>query len=188
MSLIALPASGSAMPFMGMFAGHGSGGYVGPAFKLSGVQGEPGLWAGLRGGWRVDRAFSVGLSGYWLLNEVEQPNSGNANLGYGGVEFQAFFATESPVRIAVQTLIGAGSAGDGFHFGGHAFNTHDAGEDSDNFLVVEPGIALQMPLNSYVTWEIGATYLAMSGLTYGNLSGQDLGGLTGTMALSFGGW
>ena len=176
-----------AMPFMGMMGGTGSG-YVGPAFKLSGVQGEPGLWAGLRGGWSFEQAFSVGLAGYWLLRDVEQPNYNDANLGYGGVEFQAFITQESPVRIAIQTLIGAGTVGDGFHFGGHDFNSHDTDEDSDNFLVVEPGIALQMPLNRYVHWEIGASYLMISGLKFGNISGHDLGGFTGTLTLSLGGW
>lgn len=179
----------AAMPLMGMMGGTGSG-YVGPAFKLSGVQGEPGMWAGLRGGWVYQHAFSVGLSGYWLLTQVKQSNAEDAdlNMGYDGVEFQAFLATEKPYQIAVQTLIGVGSVGDGLHFGGHMFNSHSSSEDTDSFLVVEPGIALQLPLNQYVQWEVSVSYLAMSGLTFDDITAHDLGGFTGTISVNFMRW
>ncbi len=103
------------------------GGYFAPAAKVSRINGQIGVLAGLRGGLIVDHAVSLGLAGYALVNNLpaDQPgpqNQPNLNLYYGGLELGYIYDSNSPVHLALNALAGVGLVGTRY-----ALFRHDGG-------------------------------------------------------------
>ncbi len=175
------------LPFghMGL-ANHRSTGYIGPSIGMSPVESGPATWVGLRGGWEFDHAVAVGVTGNWLLSNIEEETGNSANLGYGGIEFRTFLLSQAPVSLAFDLTIGAGSVGSGVHFmgGGH----HDSDEESDGFFVVEPELQLVFRANRFVRLELGAGYFITSGVDVPGINDGDLSGPKATLSMSFGDW
>jgi hypothetical protein len=95
------------------------GGFGAPVAKFTKINGKLGVLAGLRAGWIVDHVLSLGVGGYYLVNNVRANAPGARsepylNLYYGGLEMELILASNAPVHLSLHSLVGAGAVGTRF--------------------------------------------------------------------------
>jgi hypothetical protein len=161
------------------------GGYGGPVIRLSGINGQFGIFVGGHGGWIIDHRFVIGGGGYGLVGNTldvpyVSPFGGRSYLtfGYGGLEVQYIGQPVKLVHFTVFTLVGAGGAN--YRAGGTTML------DSDPLFVAEPGAGVEVNLTRTIRLSAGATYRLVRGVTLPGLTNGDLSGPSGFIGLGFG--
>ncbi len=96
-----------------------SGGFGAPVAKFTKVNGKLGVLAGARAGWIIDHVLSLGVGGYYLVNNVpaDLPGPRNdpyLNLYYGGFDMELVLGSNAPVHLSLSSLVGAGAVGTRF--------------------------------------------------------------------------
>ena len=155
---------------------------------------------------RLDHSLSIGIAGSAFSDCIYGLNYDRPDLnpdgyymegGYGGLLIEPVFAPRFPVHISFPMLIGAG----GIAFTGdndnYDWNSWDNWDDWDNdshryvikskaFLVVEPGIELEINLARFLRLGAGVSYRFTNGIRVENQSEHLLNGLSGAVNLKFG--
>lgn len=167
------------------------GGFGGPVVKVSGVDGQAGLWVGGRGGWILnldqDHAISFGGGGYGLVTNHVAPEStlaGNekmyASIGYGGFEIEYTNRSWQLAHFTVSSLIGAGGLG----LRDKSFDSISG--DTMAFFVFEPGMHLELNMTSFFRMAFGISYRLTSGINDYGFRDRDFSGINGILTLKFG--
>lgn len=147
---------------------------------------------GAKGGWIINQAFTLGLAGYGIANDVRFDNvyqnkevflSG----GYGGILLEPIVAPRFPVHIAFPIIIGAG----GVAYVDDIWNSYNDNwdyeiYDSDAFFVVEPGAEIEFNAVRFLRIGIGASYRFTSNLDLDNAKTDLLKGFSFGFSLKFG--
>lgn len=182
----------------------GNGERIGGFLEMSARAGEINDQAGLFVGGSVAAVFgsnlNLGFAGYGLTTRAEADTYDKHNrkhsidMGYGGLLIEPVIGSKKKIHLTVPILLGVGGAGlrrshrytsksdsvkveiDGW--GGH--------DETDVFLVGEPGIMLEMNLLRNVRLSVGTTYRYVYDSNLEGLSDQELSGFTGSFSLKLG--
>jgi hypothetical protein len=143
--------------------------YIGPEAAWTRFDDRNVFLGGLSMGVIVNSFFSVGLSGYGVLNSwnlwypgINPVDSTGAYLygGYGGVKFEFRIMANAPIHVSFPILIGGG----GLVYNTWTYHDYDDynynGEtiDQDGFFVVEPGAMLELNLTKFMRFSTGISY------------------------------
>jgi hypothetical protein len=152
-----------------------NGGYGAPEVKFNpGAENGAVFWLGGRGGWLINRSFSVGGAGYGLIPTESFPvdcfahptmKDGKLNAGYGGLYFEYINSSNSTVHFSGNLLIGFG----GVSYYHPNFDWDDNDDDygfldgweshpSSFIVVLEPGIAVDLNVASMFRISAGVGY------------------------------
>ena len=137
-----------------------NGGYGALWMGYSTIDQKNALQFGARGSWVIQHSFAIGVGGTGFINEYHY----DANLdqdvflsgGYGGFYLEPILFPKSPVHLAFPILIGAG--GVSFVSYNDEFWDSNFVEDYEGFLILEPGVDLELNLTRFMRLGIGATY------------------------------
>ena len=144
-----------------------SSGYGGPVVKFTQFNDELSLFIGAKGGWTINRTFTIGLAGYGMVwgpdVDYTSGNSGtiinsNMHFGYGGLYLEYINNSNDALHFTVNTLIGAGgviyvnSENDYFD------DDHWEHEPWAAYFVVEPGVSLEFNLLKFFRVGFEASY------------------------------
>jgi hypothetical protein len=175
---------------------------VAPDFKITEVDGDTGALAGGYAGWLAEDTLLIGGAAYWL---ADGPN--NAELIYGGLLVGWTTPPEHRIQFGARGLVGIGHGRldtefTRFAFGGRGRSDGFARFGSrpgqpnvptttirvaaeDDFFLFEP----QLTVVTKLTNTLGLTWAAGYRLTgYTDVLDDRLRGVTGSVALQFGGW
>ncbi|MFA5859298.1 MAG: hypothetical protein WC955_09540 [Elusimicrobiota bacterium] len=168
-----------------------NGGYGGPSYSFSTLNGKSAMFVGGQGGWVANHTITIGGAGYGLTSNIRGTDLGlnttnYLSLGYGGVMVEYIIFSDVIVHATVRTLFGWGGVGL-YHRGMHTGSTTDV-EDTDNgfFNVIEPSVQAEVNITNFFRINLGVGYRYIPNLDYEGLKGNALDGLSAHFVLKFG--
>ncbi len=138
-----------------------NGGYGAFSITYSEIDHKNAIQFGGRGAWIIDHSLAIGFGGTGFLNDYHYDAilDQNVNLagGYGGLYIEPILAPRFPFHISFPILLGVG---------GIAYTTDNYNndywdnyiEDTDVFLIAEPGVELEFNILKYFRIALGAYY------------------------------
>ena len=167
------------------------GGYGSFSLGYSEIDGKDALTMGARGAWVIGHWFALGFAGNGFINDYNFNNdlSRNVNLsgGYGGLLMEPILLPKFPVHISLPLVVGVG---------GIAYTTsysytdfYDPSyfvEDASSFLIVEPGVELEINVVRFFRVAVGGYYRYTSRITLYDTPEDVLNGFSGGITLKFG--
>lgn len=165
-----------------------NGGYGGFYVNYSEIDNKDAIVIGGRGSWIIGHSFALGIGGAGFINDFHYENDYKVNLtgGYGGLVMEPILLPKFPVHLAVPVLVG---------MGGIAYSTHSPDlmdyyiEDSEAYLVIEPGIELEFNLTRFFRLGFGIYYRYTSDILFDEsfeVMEDVLHGLSGGIIFKFG--
>ena len=172
----------------GDFNIYSSGGYGGPAMRLSAVDGDFAVFFGGYGAWFINHKFSIGGGGYGLVSNLAvpeenriDPNLGlHYDMGYGGFMFGYTIASDRILHLHTDVLVGGGSIEQDFE------GENDFTATESNFFVFEPGAHLEINIAPFLRATGGLTYRLVSGSDTPGITDSDLSSMSLAVSLKFG--
>jgi len=169
------------------------GGYGALTMQYSQINNHDAFVFGARGGVLMGHMVSMGLSINGFFNDKHyDPITGYTQHlagGYGGFFFEPILLPKYPVHVSFPVLIGGGGIG-------VVNNTDDSwdnyfnSEASDAFMVIEPGIEVEMNITNFFRFCIGAHYRYTTDITIDNpdyaIEPDILRGFMGGVTFKFG--
>lgn len=152
--------------------------------------------AGVYGGWLTDRTLLIGAGGYWLANRDD-----DFKMQYFGAVGSWTIGAHRKLGVRAGALVGGGSAtlaktyGDLFGAipaGGHSFRGRGGSpitsaalvRVNDDFFIAEPQVNALLSLTKWMRLDAGVGYRLIGGA---DLLGDDLRGISGSIAVQIGG-
>lgn len=142
--------------------------------------------------WIAGHSIGIGIGGTGFINENHFEPSLNSDVfltgGYGGLYIEPILLPNSPVHIAFPILLGGG----GVSYVTEDMNwDHNMIEDSEAFLIAEPGAELELNLTRYFRLAIGTSYRFTTPFNVGtsestSINSNALQGFTYMMTFKFG--
>lgn len=165
--LVALPASSQTKSSSGEF------GAVDVSF--GGIRNSGAVFVGGRGGWVIDQNYAIGIGGYLLASDVSArvPDTSRDNhlmVSYGGLDLEYTHPLSRGAYLTARALVGGGAVG-------HVENVYlNPRPHYDPFLVVEPGLTVDVSLSEIFKLSAGVGYrfaglLSSNAATNGDLTG-----------------
>jgi len=154
--------------------------YIDLVGKAATLNGDWGLFGGIRAGYNFNENFSLGLIAHGLIPEkigssyINQDNRDELHLGYGGVEATYKLTVSDKFLLNGMMMIGAGRA-DYENLGG-----------DDYFFIVEPGVAFNYRLTDWFGLGYSLNYRFSSGVNYADFSNASFSGLSTDLSFKFG--
>jgi hypothetical protein len=166
--------------------------YVSPDVRFTSINSEMAMFAGGRAGIVLDLgeipALLVGVGGYALLSDIaadDEFEDGERllQMGYAGLDVQYLMHTRSPVDVSLQFFMGAGSVN--YKDKGNALNF--SREDSEDFLVFEPGAGVQWRVRSFLRLVGHLNYRIVDDIQrFRGVTNASLGGFSGMIGITVG--
>jgi len=160
-------------------------------FRLSEFKGDLALLAGVHGGIIINNHFMIGLGGRGITTNISFEGVNPTDKlhlygGYGGFMIGGVFAPKEAIHVTVPILIGAGGAyiTDRNYLDTYV-ESNDFNEESA-FLVIEPGLEVEINLTKFFKIGIGASYRIVSGSDFINVKDKELSGFSSGISLKFG--
>lgn len=177
------------------------GGYMAPEVKVAQVFKEPGMLLGCQGGLLLNHKFLIGMSAYGQTVKTQFTGMGNSlqdtsltlKMNYAGAFMQYALLYKLPVHVSIPVLIGMGNAeikeDRSLYYGDNwddpsAYSSRFV--ESTSFIVVEPGVNIDINLTKYVQLSLGGSYRNVLGSSMVRLSDAQLSGWSCNMSLRFG--
>jgi hypothetical protein len=164
-----------------------SGGFGGPAVKVTTINGEGAVMIGGRGGWIINHTFVLGGGGYGLVNDISAtvPDAADGfryvDLGYGGLDLEYITTSDRLVHLSIGLLVGGG----GVRYKGDRVT--DDRRSMDGFFVAEPSLTVNLNVTRFFRIGAGASYRYVNGVNGGGItSDADLSGASAMLTLKFG--
>jgi len=148
-----------------IFRDRTGGHYTGFSFNYVEIEEQHGMQFGLRGGWIAGHGLTVGLGGKLFFNESKDDDyylpveTANFIGGYGGLLIEPIIFPRFPVHVSFPVLAGVG--GIAYSFEEWEFKDSFI-EDSDFFLVIEPGAELEFNILRHFRIALGVYYTLTS--------------------------
>ncbi len=156
-----------------------------PEVKINSIQGSIGTLIGMYGGAIINRTFLIGISGGLNLGHP------TVNYGYFGGIVQYIPKPAKLIHYSGQILIGGGSTKDYENPKSGLFDNF-WNISGANFFLMEPGINLEMNINTRITFVIGLSYRYVSGLDEDtenvqitHLTNKEMSGVNFSIGLKF---
>jgi hypothetical protein len=161
-----------------------SGGYGGPVWKLTSINGQTTSLSGGRGAWLINHKFGIGAGGYGTITDVKSTYSLNGRplyiqLEYGGAELEYIHDSNKVLHWTALLFFGNGTVRLRQH-------SPDREVQSDRIYVLEPSLNADVNLAKWFRIGVGATYRYVMGLDLAPLDASDVSGFTGLVCLKFG--
>ncbi len=136
------------------------GGYGALMIQYTELEGRDAFVFGARGAVVVGHMMAIGLGGSGFFNDVQHDATIDQDVslagGYGGFFFEPIIMPRFPVHVSFPILIGAG--------GVSVVTSDDDGWDeyeseaSDAFMVIEPGVEVELNVTRFFKFCVGAYY------------------------------
>jgi hypothetical protein len=168
------------------------GGYGGFGGGYSVIDDRNGAVMSGRAAWIIGHSLALGFAGTGFINEFEYTSNldRNANLtgGYGGLLIEPIMFPMSPVHMAFPVIAG---------FGAVAYTTTPADadpwsyptprvEETGTFLIVEPGVEIEMNVFKFFRLAFGLSYRFTSEIQLMNTPPDALNGIAAGVSFKFG--
>jgi len=166
------------------------GGYLGLTTGYTQIDGEVGFVTGGRLGMILNHSFTMGFAGYGFFNDYKWDNTlqSNVNLqgGYGGICIEPIVMPNFPIHLSFPIVMGVG----GVEYVSDRFYYYDEWngyvEDVDTYVLVEPGIELDLNITKFFRVSAGATYRYTSKIKLADFNSDVLHGISAELTLKFG--
>jgi hypothetical protein len=181
---------------------------IAPDIRFGEIDGRSATFVGGYGGWMTDRTLLIGAGGYWLANSDR-----DVAMAYGGAVVEWLARGTERIGFGTRALVGGGSATlprtfgdlydgpiDPVEFPGHRGARGMPGGPpwigglrppsnvrvlvDESFFIFEPQANVLMRVTDWLRVNAGVGYRVIAGA---DLLGDDLRGLSGTVAVQFGG-
>ena len=171
------------------------GGYGAISFNYSQIDGKDAMLMGARGAWVIGHSFALGAGGYGFLNDYHyNPNLAggrNVNLagGYGGILLEPIIFGKFPVHVSIPILIGGGGVAYTSTWNPYPYDYENFDllvEDATGFLVVEPGLEIEINVVRFFRLALGGYYRYTSKITLYDTPSDVLNGWSAGITLKFG--
>lgn len=182
------------MEMQTLFGRHRSnGGYGAFWMGYSTIDNKHGLQFGGRGSWVIQHSFALGFGGSGFVNEYHYDIVLDKDVflagGYGGIYLEPILFPSLPVHLSFPILLGAG----GVSYVSYNDVQWDSNyiEDYEAFLIVEPGVDIELNLTRFMRVGLGATYRYPTSFNVGqtpvgNVDAESLRGMTYNVTFKFG--
>lgn len=170
----------------------GSGGYGGFGLGYSVIDGKDAVVMSGRGAWLVGRTMGIGLAGYGFMNDfhfdANLDEEKNLAGGYGGFLLEPILFPRSPVHLAFPIVAGVGGISIVHsNWVSDPWEYRDSWvEESQAFLVVEPGVEVEFNLLRFFRMGLGVSYRQTSKLSLNDVPSGALNGITAGISFKFG--
>jgi hypothetical protein len=138
------------------------GGYGAISMQYTELEDRDAFVFGARGGILMGHMMSLGLGGSGFFNDVHYDDATGKDIslagGYGGFFFEPVIMPKFPVHIAFPVLIGAGGVAVVSVNDDKDWNDNYKSEASDAFMVIEPGIEVELNITRFFRFCIGGYY------------------------------
>ena len=148
--------------------------------KAATLNGDWGLFGGMRAGYNFDNNFSLGLIGHGLIPDniensyINQDGRDELHLGYGGVEAIYKYNLSDKFYLTSMMMIGAGRV-DYENLGGY-----------DYFFIMEPGASINYRLTNWFGVGYSLNYRLASGVNYADFTNASFSGWSMDLSFKFG--
>jgi hypothetical protein len=169
-----------------------SGFYGAFTFGYSEIEDKQALIFGGRFEWIAGHSVGIGFGGSGFINENHFEPSLNSNVfltgGYGGLFIEPIVMPNYPVHLSFPILLGGG----GISYVTENMNyDNNMIEDSEAFLIAEPGAEIELNLTRFFRLAIGASYRFTTPFEVGmaqtpTVDSKALQGFTYMMTFKFG--
>jgi hypothetical protein len=146
--------------FQTLFGHNRSGGFYGSfTIGYSEIDNDQAVLFGGRFMWIASHSIGVGFGGTGFINEYHYEPLLNTDVfltgGYGGLYIEPIIAPKFPVHLSFPCLLGAGGIS---YITKDMDNYHNAIEQTEAFLIAEPGAELEFNITHNFRISLGATY------------------------------
>jgi hypothetical protein len=159
------------------------GAYGGFSMGYSSIDDKQAILFGGKFIWIASHSLGFGFGGTGFINEFHYEPLLNKQVaiagGYGGLIIEPIVMPRYPVHLAFPVLLGAGGVSYVTKNGSHNDNIV---EDSQAFLLAEPGVEIELNLTRHFRFAIGTTYRFTTPFDVGTT------GITPVSAKSIEGW
>ena len=137
------------------------GGYGAITMQYTEIDNRDAFIFGARGGVVMGHMVALGLGGSGFFNDVHYDSNAGTDLslagGYGGFFFEPILFPKYPVHVSFPVLIGAGGVAV-VSMDGDNWDNEFHSEASDAYMVVEPGVEIELNVTHFFRFAIGARY------------------------------
>lgn len=153
--------------------------YIDLVGKTATLNGDWGLFGGLRVGYNIDDNFSIGLIGHGLIPEklggsyINKNGRDELHLGYAGIETIYKLHLSDKFFLTGNMMVGAGRADYEF-LGG-----------DDYFFIIEPGVSVNYKLTDWFGLGYAINYRQASGVKYADFSNASFSGWSTNLDFKF---
>lgn len=144
------------------------GGYGAISLQYTEIQDRDAFVFGARGAIVIGHMMSMGLTGTGFFNDAHAYTNGLGETqdislagGYGGFFFEPVLFSKFPVHVAIPVTIGAGGVGvvsDKDNDNGDIWDNEYESQGSDAFMVIEPGIEVELNVTRFFRFCVGGYY------------------------------
>jgi hypothetical protein len=173
------------------------GGFGGPVFKVSMLNGETAFFTGGRGGWLIDHVVFIGGGGYGQTVDIKAPAGAVAyfaeeannselklSIEYGGLYLGYINDWEKLLHYSFNALIGSGKVS--YRDTGWKGYREDHFYRQDEIFVFEPGIDVELNITKRLRFTAGVSYLYVGGLKLYGLNESEISGPGASCMIKFG--
>lgn len=163
-----------------------SGGYGGPWFQYTTVNGQSAMMTGGFGGWFANERFTLGGGGLRLTTAIpvaeadrlDNTNDMRYSMNYGGLYLGYTMYSDRLIHPEVTLMLGSGQVS----------QRNDLGErfGASNIMVAAPGLQADINVASFFRVGLGANYRLITGANTPGVTNRSLGGPSGYLTLKFG--
>lgn len=135
----------------------------------------------------INHTWAIGAGGCGIVNDPipeyfeDEPGFLKLRMYYGGWIPEFIPWSKNVLHLSIPVLIGAGKV----EYKGD-YRDSKTGEDSDTYFIVEPEINLEWNITRFWRLDLGASYRFVSGCELGDVSNEDLSGVSGNLTFKFG--
>ncbi len=170
------------------------GGYGAISMQYTELENRDAFVFGARGGVIVGHMITLGLGGSGFFNDLHYDATSGMDLslagGYGGFFFEPILFPKFPVHVAFPVLIGAGGVAVVSSDDNNDWSDNYNSEASDAFMVVEPGVEIELNVTRFFRFCIGGYYRYTSDIDIQDpmfdVSTDILRGFSGGVTFKFG--
>jgi hypothetical protein len=163
-----------------------SGGFGGPAVKVTTLNGETAVLVGGRGGWIINHSFVLGGAGYGLVTNVNTKITDSVHqfieMGYGGLDLEYIASSNDLIHLSIGLLIGGG----GISYKDEDDDRFDNHRSMKGFFVLEPSVHANLNVTHFFRIAGGVSYRYVNGLKSPLSTNTDLSGPSAVLTLKFG--
>ncbi len=146
------------------------GGYGSIAMQYTRIDDRDAFVFGARGGILMGHMVALGLGGSGFFNDLQYSSELGTDIslagGYGGFFFEPVLMPKLPVHVSFPVLVGVGGVSVvSVNDEEDEWEDHFKSEASDAFMVIEPGIEIEMNVTKFFRFCIGGYYRYTSEVT-----------------------
>jgi hypothetical protein len=139
------------------------GGYGAFSFQYTEIDDRDAFVFGARGAMVIGHMMSIGIGGAGFFTDVQNNLGTDQDIslagGYGGFFFEPIVMPRFPVHISFPILIGAGGVSVvSVDDDNNEWNDNYKSEASDAFMVIEPGVEVELNVTKFFRFCVGASY------------------------------